>query len=80
MDHFSLRSLAQIVLARFGVDIKSVAAAEPGSECRAGGREGGGWTAAASGGVKLLWAEWEKVEGGDGEQTIGRGRVAVPKV
>lgn len=81
VDPFSLRYLAQIVFARFGVDIKSVAAAAPGSECRAGGRERGGWTAAASGGAKLLWAEWEKVEGGDDEQTRGiRGRVTIPKV
>lgn len=56
---FSLRVLLRTVFTRFGVDVKAVAAAGLGSECRkgAGGGcpEGGG-----ARGQKILWAEWEK--------------------
>lgn len=71
----TLRALARILLARFGVEVKSVAAAAPGSECRASGHAAGAWGRGVSGEPHLLWAEWEKET-----RTSRRGRQVIPKV
>lgn len=81
-DSCTLRALASIVFARFGVEIKSVSAAEPGSECRGVGGLGGG--AAVGWGIttmgRLLWGEWER-DDIVAEHARGKGRAAtVPKV
>lgn len=72
---FSLRVLVRTIFTRFGVDVKAVAAAAPGSECRVGAggvcREQGG-----GGGQKILWAEWEKSDptskGQDGRSLVSK--------
>lgn len=72
---FSLRALLRTIFARFGVDVKAVAAAAPGSECRVGAgggcrERGGGW------GGKILWAEWEKADATNTGQDEGRSLVS----
>lgn len=72
---FSLRVLVRTVFTRFGVDVKAIAAAAPGSECRVGAggivhEQGGGC------GRKILWAQWEKSDptnrGKDGQSLVSK--------
>lgn len=77
-DPFSLRSLVRTIFTRFGVDVKRVAVAAPGSECRMGA--GRHFERGDAGGDKVLWAEWEKVEGSGTRQDASRRRSVVSKV
>lgn len=75
---FSLRALAKMIFARFGVDVKSVAIAASGSECRIGA--GRCFERGDARNEQVLWAEWEKAEGDGAHQDSGRRRNVVSKV